>query len=489
MKVGVAHKLFLAILTAAVLSVFSAVVIMQWNISRGFLKFINSVEQSGVSNLARRLEDFYSSDQNWDLLRNDPAHWNRLVAVSMPEFGPPLGSHWHDNPSPEERRPDRPLPNHIPSDSNGLMPPLISHDFDQRLYLLDMNKNVLIKHADVTAGNVVTPLLYQGRVVGYLGLSPRPIISDAPQQRFLSEQKSALALTAGVVVLLASALSLLLARRLVKPIQELTHATHQLAAGSFSVRVSAASHDELGELARDFNALALSLEQGEVTRRQWVADISHELRTPLSILRGEIEALQDGIRQPTTDEINSLHSEVMHLVRLVDDLYQLSLSDVGALTYRKSELDLVSVLKETVMSFQADFLSKNISLELEKPKNGGVSFFGDSERLHQLFSNLLDNSLKYTDSGGSLQVVLRADNGNVTIDFSDSAPNVPDVELHRLFERLYRVESSRNRLTGGAGLGLAICNNIVAAHNGSIMAQASSRGGLWVRIELPGGNS
>lgn len=489
MRVGVVHKLFLAILTAAVLSILSAVVIMQWNINRSFLKFINSVEQSGVSRLAGKLEEFYRSESNWDLLRSDPARWDHLVAVSEPETGPPHGNIWPGDPPPEYRRPSGPPPNHIPGEKHGPMPPRISHDFDQRLYLLDSNKNVLIRHAEVTAVNTVTPLLHQGKVVGYLGLSPRQIISDAPQQRFLREQRLALGLTAGVVVLLASALSLLLARRLVKPIQELTHATHQLAAGSFAVRVSTESHDELGQLARDFNALAVTLEQGELTRRQWVADISHELRTPLAILRGEIEALQDGIRQPTTDKINSLHTEAMHLVRLVDDLYQLSLSDVGALTYRKSELDLVSVLKETVMPFRSDFLNKNISLELKIPENGGVSFFGDSERLHQLFSNLLDNSLKYTDSGGRLQVALYVDNSKVTIDFIDSAPNVPEAELDRLFERLYRVESSRNRLTGGAGLGLAICRNIVTAHNGSITAQASPMGGLWIRIELPGGNS
>jgi two-component system sensor histidine kinase BaeS len=489
MKVGVAHKLFLAILTAAVLSVFSAVVIMQWSISRGFLKFINSVEQSGVSRLAEKLEEFYRSEQNWDLLRNDPARWNHLIAVSVPEVGPPHGSNWPAPPPPDERIPAESPPQHIPDENLGPMPPRISHNFNQRLYLLDSNKIVLIKRAEVSVGNTLTPLLNQGRIVGYLGLLPRQIISDAPQQRFLREQKFALGLTAGVVVLLASALSLLLARRLVKPIQELTHATHQLAAGSFDVRVSATLRDELGQLARDFNSLALTLEQGELTRRQWVADISHELRTPLSILRGEIEALQDGIRQPTTEKISSLHSEVMHLVRLVDDLYQLSLSDVGALTYRKSELDLVSVLQETIMSFRKDFLSKNILLELNIPEDGGVSFFGDSERLHQLFSNLFDNSLKYTDSGGRLQVVLREDNSNVTIDFSDSAPNVPEAELDRLFERLYRVESSRNRLTGGAGLGLAICRNIVTAHNGSITAQSSPLGGLWIRIELPGASS
>ena len=488
MKIGVAHKLFLAILTAAVLSVFSAVAITQWSLSRGFLKFINSVEQTGVSRLVGKLEEFYRSEQNWELLRSDPSHWNHLVATSLSEAGPPQRENW-PKPPPEDRRPDVPPPNHIPGDSHGPMPPHITRDFDQRLFLLDSQRKVLVNHAEVAVDTAVTPLLFQGKIVGYLGLLPRKIVPDSPQQRFLHEQKLALGLTAGVVVLLAAALSLLLARRLVKPLNEITHATHRLAAGSFAVRVSVTSQDELGQLAHDFNALAVTLEQGELTRRQWVADISHELRTPLAILRAEIEAVQDGIHQPTAEKINSLHSEVMHLVRLVDDLYQLSLSDVGALTYRKSEFDLVSVLEETVAHFRPKFLNKNISVEVKYSENSGEYFFGDSERLHQLFSNLLDNSLKYTDSGGRLQVTLNVDNGNVAIDFNDSAPTVPDIELDRLFERLYRVDSSRNRLTGGAGLGLAICRNIVEAHGGCITADASSLGGVWIRIELPGINS
>jgi len=489
MKIGVAHKLFLVILTAAALSVFSAVLIMQWSLSRGFLKFINSVEQSGVSRLAGKLEEFYRSEQNWELLKRDPVRWNHLVSTSLPEAGPPQREHRPGETLPEVRRPDGPPPDHIPGDNHGPTPPHISRHFGQRLYLLDSNRKVLINHVEVMFENTATPLMFQGKVVGYLGLSPLKAISDAPQQRFLREQKLALFLTAGVVVLLAAVLSMLLARRLVLPLKELTQATHQLAAGSFAVRVSVESRDELGQLASDFNALALTLEQSEVARRQWVADISHELRTPLAILRGEIEALQDGIRQPTAEKINSLHSELMYLVRLVDDLYQLSLSDVGGLTYRKTEFDLATVLKETIEHFQPELFSKNITLEVVLPDKSGTSFFGDSERLHQLFSNLLDNSLKYTDSGGQLQIVLQMDYSSVTIDFNDSAPNVSVSELGRLFERLYRVESSRNRLTGGAGLGLAICKNIVEAHSGSITAQASPLGGLWVRIQLPRINS
>ncbi|NTV50032.1 MAG: HAMP domain-containing protein [Geobacteraceae bacterium] len=477
MKIGVAHKLFLVILTAAGLAVVSSALIMQWSLSRGFLKFINAMEKTGISRLAAELEKNYGTEQSWEFLHRDPARWRQLVAASLLEAPPP--------PS-EEKMPDVSPPELFDGDKPRPLPPHMARHFNQRLFLLDAGRRPLVDHGKVSVDNVVTPLLSHGKVVGYLGLLPRTNIADAPHQRFLREQKSTFALVAGVVVLLSALLSLLLAKRLVRPLGELAEATHQLAAGSFTVRVPVTSHDELGQLASDFNSLALALEKSELTRRQWVADISHELRTPIAILRGEIEALQDGIRQPNHETINSLHDEVQRLGRLVDDLYQLSLSDVGALTYRKCELDLAEVLAEIIAVYRLEFLSKEILLEASLPEKGIVTVFGDKERLHQLFSNLLDNALKYTDAGGELQIGMQASADVVAIDFRDSAPGVLPSELERLFERLYRVESSRNRSTGGAGLGLAICRNIVEAHGGNITVNASPLGGLWIRIELPG---
>ncbi|MDD2272964.1 MAG: ATP-binding protein [Desulfuromonadaceae bacterium] len=476
MKLGVAHKLFLVILTASGLAVVSSALIMQWSLNRGFIKFINAMEETGISRLAVSIEKSYGTEQSWEFLRRDPARWSQLVAASLPEAPPPL---------PEERMPDRQRPEHVSDSTPRPMPPHLALHFDQRLFLLDANRKALVDHGAVPLDNAVTPLLYQGKTVGYLGLLPRTNTLDTPQRRFLREQKSAFALVAAAVVLLSSILSFLLARRLVRPLNVLAHATHQLAAGSFTARVPVTSHDELGQLACDFNSLALALEKSELARRQWVADISHELRTPLTILRGEIEALQDGIRQPTHETINSLHDEVQRLGRLVDDLYQLSLSDVGALTYRKTELDLTKLLAEIIALYRLEFLSKDILLDALLPENVSVVVFGDRERLHQLFSNLLDNALKYTDAGGRLTVTLQRTDNSAVVDFKDSAPHVPPSELGRLFERLYRVESSRNRSTGGAGLGLAICRNIVEAHGGNITAEASPLGGLWIRTEIP----
>jgi two-component system sensor histidine kinase BaeS len=288
-----------------------------------------------------------------------------------------------------------------------------------------------------------------------------------------------------MVIVILTLVSLPLARNLVKPIQSITGATRELASGKYNVRIPEQSNDELGQLAMDFNTLAKTLENNESARRQWIADISHELRTPLAILRGEIEAIQDGIREPTPERINSLHNQVMNLGRLVNDLYELSLSDIGALSYHKTRVNLADLLHESVLSMQQEFADAGIRLETDVEPGGRIWMFADGERLRQLFTNLLTNSLRYTDPGGVLKVSMKGKAGRAAIDFMDSAPGVAPADLPRLFERLYRIDTSRNRQFGGAGLGLSICRNIVDAHDGRIAAQDSPLGGLWINIDLP----
>jgi two-component system sensor histidine kinase BaeS len=215
-----------------------------------------------------------------------------------------------------------------------------------------------------------------------------------------------------------------------------------------------------------------------------VADISHELRTPLAVLRGEIEALQDGVRQATPEALASLHAEALQLGRLVDDLYQLALSDLGALSYRKEPLELGAELEAAVAAYRAEFRGKGIALAVAGTE-AAVPLVADPERLRQLFANLLENSLRYTDAGGRLEIALRREEGQATVTFSDSAPGVPAADLERLFERLFRVEGSRRRATGGAGLGLAICRNIAEAHGGTITAAPSPLGGVTITVALP----
>jgi two-component system sensor histidine kinase BaeS len=161
------------------------------------------------------------------------------------------------------------------------------------------------------------------------------------------------------------------------------------------------------------------------------------------------------------------------------------LSDQGALSYRKTRVDPVQILQADLETFASEFKRKQFSINLEDDLVEAITIYADPDRLSQLYRNLITNSVKYTDQGGQLNISFRRDDALFVIEFSDSAPGVPEQELPKLFDRFYRLENSRNRNYGGAGLGLAICNNIVAAHNGSIQAQQSAFKGLKIKIKLP----
>ncbi|MGC1454069.1 MAG: ATP-binding protein, partial [Nitrospirota bacterium] len=354
-----------------------------------------------------------------------------------------------------------------------------------RLIVLDENRSPVLGSNPNDLEVNIRPITVQDRTVGYVGLlSPKHFLHPI-QVQFLSQQRLALSIAAAGMVLVVMIVSLPLAYRLVRPIKAMATATHDIASGHYATRIPEASSDELGRLARDFNDMAMTLEKTERERRQWVADISHELRTPISVLQGEIEALLDGVRSITPERVRSLHAEVLRLNRLVDDLYLLSLSDIGALIYRKEHIDLAQVLSESLDTYRTEFGQKGINLRANISEAAPITVFADQQRLFQLFANLFENSLRYTDEGGELAVSLSPVNDFAIIEFQDTKPGVPDQYLTRLFERLYRVEGSRSRKTGGAGLGLAISKNIVEAHGGTILAHQSSMGGLLIRITLP----
>lgn len=458
---SIKYRLFLALLGATGAVVLCMFFLLQWSMDRGFLRYVNTLQQEQREKLAAELERAFAEQLNWDFLRDDPGRWLRqharqeeLVDESRPRRrGDPRRG--------ENRPPPRP----------------------GRLFLLDADRTPLFGAAAIKEGDL-RPLRVDGKVVGYLGLPPRDRLTEVHELRFVKQQKLAMAIAGLMIFLVSAGLSLPLANRLVRPIRALAAATHQLAAGRYATRVQIAGGDELGRLAVDFNALALTLEKNEQARRQWLADISHELRTPLAVLRGEIEAIEDGLRQATPETIGSLHSEVLHLGRLVDDLHQLALSDLGALAYRKEEIDVSALLQEALNAYRPESERRSLTLAADIPRQP-LMIFADGERLHQLFGNLLDNALHYTDPGGRIEVRLQRRDQQAVIDFRDSAPGVPEAELEKLFERFYRVEGSRSRSTGGAGLGLAICRNIVEAHGGSLTAQVSPLGGIWLAVTLP----
>lgn len=463
MRLGITHKLFFVILLATALAVIASTLVMQWNINRGFLRFVNSIETDGIPRMAAALEEEYRQTMSWDGLKKTPMRWLHIIATTLPEGGtvtPDLDS----------------LPD--------LFPPHLTQQFDRRLFLQDSEGKLVIGPADDLKNSKKVPIYHQGMTVGYLGILPHTDFSLHSQQRFLNEQRSSHAIIALVVITLSGLFSLLVARRLVRPVTMMTDVARQLALGAYELRAPVTSDDELGCLARDINSLALSLGRNEGARRQLVQDLSHEFRTPLTFLRSQIEAIIDGVRQPEPRALHALHHEVLRLGRLVDDLYQLSQSDVGAQIYRKEDVDIDILLTDVMDRYASDFLAKEIVVS-KKSVPGKKIVFADPARLRQLCTNLFDNTLKYTDNGGTVVVEIARGDRKVTINIQDSAPGVASDDLPRLFDRLYRVESSRNRATGGSGLGLSICRKIVEAHEGTIEALPSPLGGIRIKIELP----
>ncbi len=474
MRLSIKYKLLLTILSTICLVVISIHLIGQWSFQRGFMRFVNTTEQARLEQLATDLKSSYAAEDSWDFLRDKPAHWMTLLRGSQPgraidpRHDDRLDKRFKNGPKP---RPHNPQPEQL-------------RRFEGRVALLDAGHEVIFGFPHLFEDIEFKPLNFEGAIVGYLGLAPQKQLGDTLQLQFVKQQKSTFALIAMGMVLLATLLTLPMANRMVRPIKTLAAATRELTSGNYKARTPVTSQDELGQLSHDFNVLATTLEQNEQARQQWVADISHELRTPLAILRGEIEALQDQVREVTPQSLEALHGEVMQLNRLINDLYELSMSDLGALTYKKELIDPNNVLQKIVDLYRPRLEASGLTLDVDTAAER-IQLLADHDRLQQLFSNLLENSLRYTEAGGRIEISTAIESGHMVYNLQDTAPGVSETELARLFDRLYRVESSRNRSVGGAGLGLSICKNIVEAHGGTIEAKPSPLGGLWLQIRLP----
>lgn len=470
-------KLFLSFLLTTLVVVAGMYLFMRWSLDRGFNELVEARQHERIEHLVETLSDYYADTGSWAPLAANKRQWIRLLLQSDNHRHryPPV---WINKMAAEPGNLWPPAPEDADGRKRRFIP------LELRVMLLNADRSLLFGRADKLAELSLRPIEHGGQVVGYLGLLPGRGDNQAGDLRFMQRQTQAFAWIALLMLVLSALLATLLAYLLGRPIKRIAEAAQQLGKGAYAIRLPVESGDELGQLARDFNEMAAALEQSEQARRRWVADISHELRTPLAVLRGELEALQDGIRPMSAEAVDSLLADVMRLNRLTEDLYQLALSDQGALTYRKTMINPLQVLKADLAALQPEFAAKRLQVELmERSQNVGL--YADADRLSQLFRNLLKNSLNYTDAGGRIVISISSDTDTLVIGIADSTPGVPEQELGKLFERFYRVESSRNRNHGGAGLGLAICGNIVAAHNGSIRTQASELGGLAIVIEFP----
>lgn len=285
-------------------------------------------------------------------------------------------------------------------------------------------------------------------------------------------------------VALAGLLTFLLSRRILAPVEALASAARSLGQGDFSRRVDIRSKDEFGELARTFNSMAGDLAHAEQLRRNLVADVAHELRTPLSNIRAYLEAMRDGVLKPDTATFDSVYEETLLLGRLIEDLQELALAEAGQLTLLRRPYDMGEVVKQAVAAVQPAAGARSLSLTTDLPQQPAVAEI-DAERIGQVLRNLLTNAIAYTPEGGDISVKLADEGAQLRVSVTDTGPGIPPEDLPYVFERFYRVDRSRSRATGGAGLGLTIAKRVVELHGGTIEVQSELGKGSCFTFTVP----
>ncbi len=371
------------------------------------------------------------------------------------------------------------------------------------------------ERAQLTPGEVARRLLGNGRLVrgdGWTavvtprpgGLGPRVTglqvdFLDAPQTavsraallatvRDSLEQRTVSLVGSSLIALLAAVvLALMLARVIARPVESVTRAAGRVAAGDLSVRIATPAAmgpnaSETTRLAHSFNAMADGLEQLEANRKAMVADVAHELRTPLTIMRGRLEAIEDGVADLSLDEVHDLHTQVLVLIRLVEDLRVLSLADYGQLALERSEFNLVDLAGDVAASAKVNAAAKSVTLSVQAA--GPVIIEADRDRMRQVMLNLIDNAIRHSPEAGQVTISVSMDATGPHFEVRDDGRGLPPGSERLLFERFARADASRGRAHGGSGLGLAIVKTIVELHGGSVSAENAPGGGAVITVRL-----
>ncbi len=278
-------------------------------------------------------------------------------------------------------------------------------------------------------------------------------------------------LTVALAGILSLAMVRVLARGMTSPLREMAEASAAMARGDYDQRITATSRDEIGELARAFNAMAAELGEVDRVRRDLVANVSHELRTPITALRAGLENLVDGVAPSDPDTLRTMLEQVERLGRLVAQLLDLSKLESGAVPLNRRRFTMRPLLDQAVREAR---LHAPDTVELAVDVDARLEAHADPERVHQVVANLVENAVRHSPPGGTVNVHAHAYNGSVEIEVTDEGPGIPAGEEERIFERFYRADASRARAGGGSGLGLAIAKWIVDMHGGAIRADRVS---------------
>lgn len=526
-RAPIATQLFFAVLLSTLIITFAGLALLQLGMQKGFSRYVAELEMQRLDNLMERLVSLYEQHGSWSAALNaDRQRIRRKGQVVDEGFEKRWLHRQHEKVLREIMRTKMqemektrisqlknqaelegkefklaPFMANSPKDGHqspgydqegGPMPPPDQRPFfpfqdrlgmGQRLVLYDAASHY-VAGIRTTEKLPTRQIMINGKVIGYLAIKPAEAPDDSLSISFFKAQSRYLGWIYFVCLIVSGIVSMLLAAHFRKPIQALLMAASELTKGNYQQHIETVRRDELGDLAAAINRLSHILHQHEQSRKQWVADTSHELRTPISVLQVQIEALQDGVRKPSPVHFEAMQRQVLTLKKLVEDLNELAKADVGQLNCHFVYANPWLIVVQELDSFKEKFAAKQITLKAMSPPEE-LSLQIDPDRFRQVVANLLENSWRYTDENGQVNISVHMEQEFWALYVDDSYPNIPEEALQQLGERFYRVDHSRARTTGGTGLGLALSKQIVEIHGGSLQFLHSPLGGLRVILRLP----
>jgi len=461
-------KVFLMLLALTLAVVLVMSFMMRHGVERQFNIYKKKLDDDLNLRVVGSLQELYSNELSWQSLQDNPRLWGNLLTQSAMEVSIENKNKRIHFPDPEEKKKLR--------------------RFIPQFSLLDAHRQMIVGMKIRSDDRYIElPIYHDKKVVGYLLNLKHEKDKFKSDMIFNEKIKQFLWIMTSVMLVLVLIASVPIARYFTRPIRAINEATKEAAAGDYSVRTNINRIDELGQLGQNFNLLTSTLQSNTEIHKKMMADISHELRTPVAVLLAETEAIQDGIHQADEKSLQLLHQQITALKHLINDLHQLSLTDLGSMQYQMAAVDIQPILLTVIASQKLAAAAKNINIHFKEQPQERQLVMGDVSRLQQMFSNILSNSVNYTDAGGVIEIdsYFDATNNEFVIKVADSKPGLMAEEMKQIFDRMYRKESSRNKKTGGSGLGLAIVKNIVEAHNGNVYATASDLGGICMTVRLP----
>jgi len=450
-------RLFVSFILVALVSILSLLILVRQGAIQEVRTYMFRGGVVGLEGIVSELEDHYQKNRTWsggDQIISGTGQGNRRGNQgNMPGLGGMMG---------------------------------------QSLLLTDEQGNIVADSRNPNASGRIDqsellqgiPLQVNGATVGHLVHEGGMVFTSGDETELLSRLTRSAYIAAGIAIIFALLLALLLSIRLLKPVRELTQAAEDLSDGDLAKRVSIQGDDELAMLGRTFNQMAASLENAEQSRQAMTADIAHELRTPLAVQRAQLEALQDGVYAPTDDNLSALLEQNILLTRLVADLRTLAMADAGQLQLEKTATNLGQLAAMAADQFRPQAAEHGIEIQFSQ-QEGCRDIVIDPGRVEQIIGNLISNALRYTPQNSWVKIDFHCTDSEAVLTVRDNGLGITESDQEQIFERFYRADQSRSRAEGGSGLGLAIARQLAEVQDGQLTVRNHPGGGAEFQLTFP----